>query len=889
MSRTNIPTTYDPKQIEDRMYQFWLDHGYFHAEPDPDPEREKFVVVMPPPNVTGTLHLGHALDAAIQDILTRWKRMQGANAVWIPGTDHASIATEAKVVAALAAKGLSKADVGREGFLAAAWEWKHTYGNTIVEQQRRLGASCDWDRARFTMDPVCSRAVREVFVRLYEKGLIYRGNRMVNWCVSCGTSLSDVEVEHEDVASKLWTLEYPLADGSGSVCVATTRPETMLGDTAVAVNPDDPRYSALVGKMLLLPIMDREIPIVADAHVDPAFGTGAVKVTPAHDPNDFDIAGRHGLAMITVIGPDGRMTAEAGKYVGIDREEARRQVVAELKELGRLVKIEDYSHSVGHCQRCASMVEPMMSLQWFVRMEPLARPAIKVVLDGDVKFVPDRFARTYLNWMENIRDWCISRQLWWGHRIPVWYCQECGHSFASREDDVEACTECGGRVEQDPDVLDTWFSSGIWTFSTLGWPGDTPELEAWHPTSVLVTGYDIIFFWVARMIFMALEFTGQKAFSDVLLHGLIRNADGSKMSRSKGTGVNPVDIIDEYGADTLRFSVITGNTPGNDIRWRPERLESSRNFCNKIWNASRFVMMNLGEDFEAGAGAARPDEGMLTLADRWILSRFARTVERLTDLLGRYDLGEAARTIYEFIWGEYCDWYIEIAKGRLYDESDAAGKAAAQWVLWHVLDGALKLLHPFMPFITEGIWQHLPHTGDSIMVSPWPTADAVLFDDAAEADMAVIMETVRVIRNVRAEFDVAPSRKVDAIFFAADSTSAGLLERNMDMISRLAGVGASSIHPAGGPAPEKAAHGVAPGIEVYLPLAGLIDIGKELERLRREAEKVDADAGKFRAKLSNEAFVSKAPAEVVAKQRETLAGIEEQLAKVRQRIAQLEA
>jgi valyl-tRNA synthetase len=890
MSLTNIPTTYDPKQIEDRMYQFWLEHGYFHAEPDPDPAREKFVVVMPPPNVTGTLHLGHALDAAIQDILTRWKRMQGANAVWIPGTDHASIATEAKVVAALAKRGLTKADVGREGFLKEAWEWKHKYGNTIVEQQKRLGASCDWERARFTMDAVCSRAVREVFVRLYEKGLIYKGNRMVNWCVSCGTSLSDVEVEHEDVPSKLWTLEYPLADGSGSVHVATTRPETMLGDTAVAVNPEDARYSALVGKMLVLPIMDRQIPIVADAHVDPAFGTGAVKVTPAHDPNDFEIAGRHDLPIITVIGPDGRMTAEAGKYAGLSREEARRQVVEELRALGRLVKIEDYTHSVGHCQRCSSMVEPLISLQWFVKMEPLARPAIKAVVDGDVRFVPGRFARTYLNWMENIRDWCISRQLWWGHRIPVWYCQECGHSFASRDEHVGACEKCGGKVEQDPDVLDTWFSSALWTFSTLGWPDDTPELRAWHPTSVLVTGYDIIFFWVARMIFMALEFTGEKAFNDVLLHGLIRNADGSKMSRSKGTGVNPLDVIDEYGADTLRFSVISGNTPGNDIRWRPERLEASRNFCNKIWNASRFVMMNLDDfDAEAADTTAPPDEGQLTLADRWILSRFSRTAERVTELLVKYDLSEAARTIYEFIWGEYCDWYIEIAKGRLYDTSDEGGRRTAQWVLWHVLDGSLKLLHPFMPFITEGIWQHLPHTGESIMVSAWPEADAARFDDAAEASMAVIMDAVRVIRNVRAEFDVVPSRKIDAVFFAADEASRSLLEQNMDMISRLAGVGASSIRPVGDPVPEKAAHGVAPGIEIYLPLAGLIDIGKELERLRREADKINADADKFRAKLSNEAFLSKAPAEVVAKQRDTLAGIEDQLAKVRQRIAQLEA
>ena len=892
MGKTDISTTYDPKEIESGIYEFWMEKGYFHAEPDPDPKREKFVIMMPPPNITGTLHLGHALDASIQDILTRWKRMQGANAVWIPGTDHASIATEAKVVASLAEKGITKADVSREEFLNIAWEWKRKFGNTIVEQQKKIGASCDWDRARFTMDPMCSRAVREVFVRLFDKGLIYRGNRMVNWCPKCGTSISDVEVEHEDVQSNLWHLVYPLSDGSGSVTVATTRPETMLGDTAVAVSPNDPRYASLVGRTLMLPLMNREIPIVADEHVDPAFGTGAVKVTPAHDPNDFEIAGRHDLPMITVIGPDGRMTEEAGRFAGLDRDEARKQVAAAMQELGLLHKIEQYDHAVGHCQRCGTMVEPMMSMQWFVKMEPLAKPALKAVYDGDIRFVPDRFDRTYLNWMENVRDWCISRQLWWGHRIPVWYCQSCGHMFASREDATE-CVKCGGPVEQDPDVLDTWFSSALWTFSTMGWPERTPELEAWHPTSVLVTGYDIIFFWVARMIFMALEFMGEKPFTDVLLHGLIRNADGSKMSRSKGTGVNPLDVIEEYGADTLRFSVITGNTPGNDIRWRPERLEASRNFCNKIWNASRFVMMNL-EDFDAEAHAEAfangeiPEGLTLTTADRWILSRYNRTIERITELLGKYDLGEAARTIYDFIWGEYCDWYIEIAKARLYDQSNPAARTTAQWVLYTVLEGALRLLHPFMPFITEGIWQHMPHHGESIMIRPWPLPRADYMDDAVEAEMGAVMDAVRTIRNIRAEFEVAPSRKVDAVFHA-NAAGDAVLESNMDIITRLSGLGATTIAGEGSPKPDRAAHGVAPGIEIYLPLAGLIDIAKELERLHREADKVDAEANKFRGKLSNEAFLSKAPAEVVAKQRETLAGIESQLAKIKSRIEQLEA
>ncbi len=886
MGKTDIPTTYDPKQMEERIYQFWLDGGYFHAEPDPDPGREHFVIMMPPPNITGTLHIGHALDSAIQDILIRSKRMQGANACWIPGTDHASIATEAKVVASLAKQGLTKVDVGREGFLKIAWDWKEKHGGEIVEQQKKLGASCDWERARFTMDPVCSKAVREVFVRLFEKGLIYRGERMVNWCTNCGTSLSDVEVEHEDEESALWYLRYPLTDGTGYVTVATTRPETMLGDTGVAVSPSDPRYALLIGKTLMLPIMNREIPIVADEHVDPAFGTGAVKVTPAHDPNDFEIAHRHGLESVCVIGPDGRMTGQAREYAGQTREECRRAVAAWFESAGLLERVENYTHAVGHCQRCGTLVEPLVSLQWFVRMEPLARPAVEAVKSGSVRFVPERFTKTYLNWMENVRDWCISRQLWWGHRIPVWYCDDCGHMFASRED-ATACPKCGGRVEQDPDVLDTWFSSALWTFSTMGWPDDTPELAAWHPTSVLVTGYDIIFFWVARMIFTALEFMGEKPFSDVLLHGLIRNADGSKMSRSKGTGVNPLEIIEEYGSDTLRFTLITGNTPGNDIRWRPEKVEASRNFCNKIWNASRFVMMNLG-DFEAPAGGQLPPDLELTLADRWILSRFSRVADQITQQLARYDLGEAARTIYDFIWGEYCDWYIEIAKRRLYDEACAQGRRAAQHVLWKVLDGALKLLHPFMPFITEGIWQHLPHEGDSIMTQAWPHMDEAWLDPEAEGKMAMIMETVRAIRNVRAEFEVAPSRKVDAIFHA-DGEVAAALDRNADVLAHLAGLAGVRMESAAAPKPEKAAAAVAPGVEVYLPLAGMIDIDKEIERLRRELESLQAEAAKIQAKLGNESFVSKAPPQVVQKQRDRLADLEDQLTKVQVRVAQLES
>ncbi|HOB41857.1 MAG TPA: valine--tRNA ligase [Bacillota bacterium] len=885
MGTTEISTTYNPKEIEEKTYQFWLERGYFHAEPDPDPEREHFVILMPPPNITGTLHIGHALDVTIPDILIRWKRMQGANVCWIPGTDHASIATEAKVVASLAKEGLSKTDIGRERFLEIAWEWKEKYGGEIVEQQKKLGASCDWDRKRFTMDPVCSKAVREVFVRLFEKGLIYRGDRMINWCPNCRTSLSDVEVEHEDVESALWHLRYPLADGSGHVVVATTRPETMLGDTAVAVNPKDPRYAKLVGKTLILPIMDREIPIVADAHVDPEFGTGAVKVTPAHDPDDFEIGERHGLASVKVIGPDGIMTEEAGKYAGMTREECRRQVVEELKSAGLLEKIESYEHAVGHCQRCGTAVEPMVSRQWFVKMKPLAEPAIEAAKDGRVRFVPERFTKTYLNWMENVRDWCISRQLWWGHRIPVWYCTSCDHMFASRED-ATSCPKCGGQVEQDPDVLDTWFSSALWSFSTMGWPEETPELKSWHPTSVLVTGYDIIFFWVARMIFMSLEFMGEEPFSDVLLHGLIRNPDGSKMSRSKGTGVNPLEIIEEYGADTLRFTLITGNTPGNDIRWRPEKVEASRNFCNKIWNASRFVMMNL-EDFTLPEGKVMPEDLELNLADRWIISRMNRVAADITEQLGRYDMGEAARTIYDFVWGEYCDWYIEIAKRRLYGEDDPVGRRTAQYVLWKVLDGSLKMLHPFMPFITEGIWQHLPGSGESIMIEPWPTADKDEIDAVAEAEMAVLMETVRAIRNIRAEFNVEPGKKVDAIFHA-DGEAFDTINVNVDIVAHLAGLASVTVEHVSAAKPEKAAAAVVPGIEVYLPLAGMVDIGKETNRLRREEENLLREVKSARAKLSNEGFVTKAPAEVVQKQRDRLGEYEEQLVKIRARIAQLE-
>lgn len=862
MSRTDIPTTYDPKRVEERMYQFWLDRGYFHAEPDPDPSREKFVIMMPPPNITGTLHVGHALGATIQDILTRWKRMQGANAVWIPGTDHASIATEAKIVKALADEGLTKADVGREGFLKRAWEWKEKYGNTIVDQQKKLGASCDWSRARFTMDPICSRAVREVFVRLFEKGLIYRGNRMVNWCASCGTSLSDVEVEHEDVASHLWTLEYPMADGSGSVRVATTRPETMLGDTAVAVNPGDERYAALVGKTVVLPIMNREIPIIADEHVDPSFGTGAVKVTPAHDPNDFEIAERHGLPMVTVIGSDGRMTKEAGKFAGLDRMEARRQVVEELKRLGRLQKIEDYTHAVGHCQRCGAMVEPLVSLQWFVKMEPLAKPALKAVYDGDVRFVPERFARTYLHWMENVKDWCISRQLWWGHRIPVWYCDQCGEVFAS-VDEPKACRKCGSEnIRQDPDVLDTWFSSALWPFSTLGWPDETKDLKHFYPTSVLVTGFDIIFFWVARMIVMGYEFMGERPFKEVFIHGLVRDALGRKMSKSLGNGVDPLDAIDEYGADALRFNLVIGVAPGNDMRYIPEKVEAYRNFANKIWNAARFALMNL-EDFDS----RKQNLGSLdlTIPDYWILSRYEFTAKEVTRFLERYDVGEAARVLYDFIWSELCDWYIELIKPRLYGKDGAETRYAAQYVLWYVLKGTLELLHPFMPFITEEIWQNLPHDGQTIMLAPWPQP-AGLSSPSHERIMTTAMAVITQIRTMRSEKNVQPGRRITAIC-QADTEGLERLAAMQGDIMNLAGL-EKLILEEPGRTPEKCLSAVVEGINIFLPLAELVDLAEEAARIQKELEQARRELQRAEKNLQNEGFIGKAPQDVVEREKE---------------------
>lgn len=851
---------YNPREVEDRIYAFWENNGYFRAEVEPD--KEPFCIVIPPPNVTGQLHMGHALDETYQDILVRWRRMQGYNAVWIPGTDHAGIATQARVEEHIReTEGKTRHDLGREEFLRRTWAWKEEYGGRILNQLKKLGASVDWSRERFTMDEGCSRAVREVFVRLYEKGLIYQGNYNVNWCPQCSTTLSDIEVEHEERDGKLWHIKYPLADGSGYIQVATTRPETMLGDTAIAVNPDDERYKDLVGKTVILPLMNREIPIVADDYVDMEFGTGMVKVTPAHDPNDFEIGRRHNLPTIEVIGRDAHMTEEAGPYKGLERYECRRRVVEDLKQAGLLVKEEDHHHAVGECYRCGTVVEPLVSKQWFVKMDKLAERAWKVVEEGQIRFIPERFTKQYLHWMENIRDWCISRQLWWGHRIPVWYCGDCGAAFAAKQDPTE-CAECGSaNIEQDPDVLDTWFSSALWPFSTLGWPDETPDLKHFYPTSVLVTGFDIIFFWVARMIVMGLEFMDDVPFRDVLIHGLVRDAQGRKMSKSLGNGIDPLEVIEEYGADALRFNLVIGVAPGNDMRFIPEKVEAYRNFANKIWNASRFALMNL-----EGFTPADSFEGLeLTLPDKWILSRFEYTASELTRLLERYDIGEGARVLYDFIWSELCDWYIELAKPRLYGRYGDSARFAAQQTLWFVLKNTLQLLHPYMPFITEEIWQNLPHKGETIVLAPWPTLSGFRSEEV-EGAMSIVMDVVTQIRTVRSEKNVPPGRKITAIC-QADPAEQAVLEENRDSIMTLAGLETLEIT-GPGEKPAKSIGAVVRGIGVFLPLAGMVDLEEERRRIEKDLAQAEKELQRAQNKLANEGFVSKAPEEVVAKERE---------------------
>ncbi|NLN16462.1 MAG: valine--tRNA ligase [Firmicutes bacterium] len=873
-----LPSVYDPHEVEGNIYAFWEKGGFFHG--DVSAPGEVFTVVIPPPNVTGELHMGHALNNTLQDILVRWRRMQGYVTSWIPGTDHAGIATQIKVEADLRKEGLTRHDLGREEFLKRVWEWKEKYGGRIIHQLRRLGASCDWERERFTLDEGCSRAVREVFVDLYNKGLIYQGDYITNWCCECNTALSDIEVEHNDVEGKLYHIKYPMVEGDGWIVVATTRPETMLGDTAVAVNPDDERYRHLVGEQVILPLMDRPIPIIADDFVDPEFGTGMVKVTPAHDPNDFDMGQRHGLDQIKVIGPDGKMTEEAGPYAGLAVLECRRRVVEDLDKAGLLLKVEDHLHAVGHCYRCHSMVEPLVSRQWFVKMKPLAGPAIAAVVDGRIRFVPERFTKTYLNWMENIRDWCISRQLWWGHRIPVWYCQSCGETIAAKED-PEECPKCGSRdLVQDPDVLDTWFSSALWPFSTLGWPEETPELARFYPTSVLVTGFDIIFFWVARMILMGLEFMGDIPFHHVIIHGLVRAADGRKMSKSLGNGVDPLEVVDEYGADALRYTLTTGVAPGNDLRYQPEKVEASRNFANKVWNAARFALMNL-DDFLPGELPAE-----LTLADRWILSRYERVVAEVTRQLERFDLGEAARALYDFIWSELCDWYIELVKPRLYGKEGEKARKGAQAVLYHVLAGSLKLLHPFMPFLTEAIWQYLPGASQTIMLESWPVPEG-LEDAEGEAAMAAIMEVIRAIRNIRGEKNVPPGKKISAILFM-DAGESPLIRENLAYVQLLAGVESLEQRPKAAARPSKAIAAVAAGIEIYLPLADLVDLEEEKRRLGKELDQAREELARSQGKLANENFISKAPPAVVEKERARYSELQQKIEALTARLAEIE-
>jgi valyl-tRNA synthetase len=840
----DLPKQYDPKDVESRIYAGWMEKNYFRAQKRAG-SKGPYAIVMPPPNITGQLHMGHALDNALQDCLIRWRRMQGYDALWLPGTDHAAIATELKIVEQMAKEGLTKAGIGYDAFMERAWKWKEAYGGRIAEQLKRLGSSCDWSRERFTMDEGCSQAVKEVFVSLFEKGLIYRGERIINWCTGCKTSLSDAEVEHSECDGAFWHICYPYADGSGYIEVATTRPETMLGDTAVAVHPEDERYRDKIGKMLVLPLVGREIPVVADTYVERDFGTGAVKITPAHDPNDFEVGLRHNLPVINVMNEDGTMNHEAGEpYAGLDRYECRRQLVKDLETDGFLVKAEPMKHSVGACYRCGTVAEPRVSTQWFVKMAPLAEPAISTVQTGETKFVPERFEKIYMHWMENIRDWCISRQLWWGHRIPAWYCVDCGHMAVSREA-VSCCSACGGcHVEQDPDTLDTWFSSALWPFSTLGWPAQTEDLAYFYPTDTLVTSYDIIFFWVARMIFSGCEQMGKAPFHTVLIHGLIRDAQGRKMSKSLGNGVDPLEIIDQYGADALRFSLATGNSPGNDMRYSGEKVEAARNFANKLWNAARFVLMNLSGDAQYTIYNAQ-----LSLEDQWILSRCNATVKDVTEALEKFELGIAAQKLYDFLWDEFCDWYIEIAKPSL--QSDTPQKTCT--VLIHVLQNTLKLLHPFMPFITEEIYQALPHEDESIMISQWPEYEENLNFPAAEAQMQAVMEVIRGIRNRRAEMNVPPSRR--AKVYLTENYPAMFFQR-------LAGASEVEVVPSDF-ALKGAIQIVTAECKVFIPLGDLVDTEAERARLHKELDAVEKQLTGALAKLNNEAFTAKAPASVV--------------------------
>ena len=877
----NISKTFDPNEAEQRLYSRWMEAGYF--KPDEDPSKEAFSIVMPPPNITGQLHMGHALDNTLQDILTRYKRMRGYSVLWLPGTDHASIATEARIVEQMRKEGIFKEDLGREKFLERAWAWKEQYGGRIVEQLKKIGSSCDWSRERFTMDEGCSEAVKEVFVKYYNKGLIYRGERIINWCPHCLTSISNAEVEYEDQAGHFWHLRYPLEDGSGYVNLATTRPETLLGDTAVAVNPKDERYKDIVGKNVILPLVGRKIPVVADDYVDIEFGTGVVKITPAHDPNDFEVGARHDLPIVNVLTEDAKITEDYPKYAGMDRYEARKAIVADLEEGGFLIKTEDYSHNVGTCYRCGTTIEPRVSLQWFVKMEELAKPAIECVKDGRIKFVPARFDKNYFNWMEDIRDWCISRQLWWGHRIPAFYCDDCGEIAVTKEDTC-VCPKCGKEMRQDPDTLDTWFSSALWPFSTMGWPDKTSDLARYYPTDTLVTGYDIITFWVSRMIVAGMAHMNEVPFRDVLIHGLVRDEQGRKMSKSLGNGIDPLEVIAEFGADSLRYALVTGNAPGNDQRYLPSKVNMGRNLSNKMWNAMRFVVMNTDEDVDFSKVSA----DNYTLEDKWILNKLHTLVAESTVNIDSYDFGVALQKTVDFLWDDFCDWYIEISKTRLFDK-ECPTRLEAMYLLNYVLGTAAKLLHPFMPFITEEIFDNLviPGRADSIMIDKWPSAsDIPEYKDECK-QMETLIGAIRSIRNIRAEMNVAPSRKANIIVVTPDDAVADMFTDGKAFLEKLAGVADLATQKDKSGIPSTAVTAVFDGGEVYIPLEDLIDVAKELERLAAEREKLDGEIKRVEGKLANTEFVSKAPEKVVNAEREKLEKFKKMHQSVDERIESL--